>query len=105
LFTQIQANGYDVRGWAINKQEESELKDAKLEKFAILEQKRQLRLTTIVLGGLLVAYFVYLLFSYFFGSQPLPILEAAVANETLAGTAETVLEGEEVLVDVEPAVA
>lgn len=99
----LQSNGYSIAGWAKLKEEESELKDATLEKFAILEQKRQLRLTVIILGGLLAVYFVYVLLSYFFGSQPLvAVIKDAAGNETLA---ETTLEGVDIPVDIEPEVA
>ena len=81
------------------------MKDTKLEKFAVVEQKRQFRLTTIALGGLVAAYIVFVVFRYLFGgSQSLPVLqpEDVLENETFAeGITETLLmNDEEVLVDV-----
>jgi hypothetical protein len=54
---------------------------------------------------MLVVYFLYSLFSYFFGSQPLPILGEVMENETLVDIAESALEGEEMVAEVEAEVA
>jgi hypothetical protein len=92
----LEANGYSVKGWAKNKQEESELRDTKPDTFAVSERKRQLRFTTILLGALLVAYLAYSLFQYFFGPAPLAALdESTLSNVTSDNVTESVLDHKE----------
>ncbi len=115
---QLESNGYNVKGWAKNKQEESELPDTKPDTFAVSERKRQLRLTTVLLGGLFVAYVFYRLFHYFFDpAAPIAAaleegIEETLDNTTFLNATDSQpildLEGtlvEEVMVDAQPEMA
>lgn len=98
VITMLEANGYTVKGWAKNKQEESELRDTKPDTFAVSERKRQLRFTTMLLGALLVAYLAYSVFQYFFGPAPLAALEESSLNSTSVNVTEAILNHTEEIV-------
>lgn len=93
IYEQLETNGYEVKGWAKGKSEESKLKDSTPDTFAVAERKRQLKLTAVLVGTFVVAYTTYQCFQYFFGGGPTVVLENLVrnvSNESVMGEAATV---------------
>jgi len=75
-------NGYRVRGWAKDAKEQSELKDSQKDRFIVAERKRQVRITTILLGLALISYILSRLYSIFFGISPIHLLGDMVRDRT-----------------------
>lgn len=101
----MEVNGYDVRGWAKDKKDESKVPDVRKETFRATERKRQLKWFGILGGFLLILYVLYHGHAWYFdknGSLPLPVqklvdtmgLEQQLTTTTTTNTTTTTMGGE-----------
>ena len=79
-------NGYRVKGWAKDPKEQSELKDSHKDRFIVSERKRQLRISTMMLGLAMTCYILFHLYAYIFGISPSHLL-GRVSPSNLLGWA------------------
>ena len=82
-------NGYRVKGWAKDPKEQSELKDSVKDRFIVSERKRQLRMSTIMVGLAMACYILYHLYVSIFGVSPIHLLGSLSPSQLLGGVMKT----------------
>eukprot|EP00934_Nitzschia_sp_Nitz4_P001067 Nitzschia sp. Nitz4//scaffold211_size37880//14905//16146//NITZ4_007704-RA/size37880-augustus-gene-0.60-mRNA-1//-1//CDS//3329541973//1067//frame0 len=88
VVSMLEENGYDVRGWAKNRKEESHLNDSTAETFQAKERKRQMQGLTKVGSVLFVFYLLYQLYAWRYGPIPIQKVEEVVVGLKLETTTE-----------------